>query len=602
MAMSASEDLPPAGGARELVSRAAAHLDVAKPRRRLPSSSSETDMLRRRRLLAAAAFLAVVNGLLMVCLFASDNPGTLTAEGSRFSLRVGLSGLRSLLAAAVAGLLASTAPLKRKQLRALEYGLFLALTLLYMASEFFVGLELIRRGPASISSFLTFEKNCLIQILMVMAIYGTLIPNPASVAARLLAAMFLGPVAVRSLLLLHPDVAPIVGQLGGAEDIGANGMYLAIGMALAIYGSFLTNGLRTELDRARELGQYRLVRKLGEGAMGEVYLAEHQLLKRPCAVKLIKPGAGPDPIALARFEREVQSAARLAHPNTIEIYDYGRTDDGTFYYVMEYLRGLSLFELVRRAGPLPPGRVTYLFRQICAGLAEAHALGLVHRDMKPANVLVAVRGGESDVAKILDFGIVKLTRDPGAPELTVDQTIHGTPMFMAPEQAMGDSALDARADIYALGGMMYFALTGRPPFGGASPIAVMIAHVRDLIVPPSRHRPDLPEDLERVVLRCLEKQPGGRFPTVKALGEALGACQSAADWGPDRADAWWTVEMQTIPLDALPQDAAEPAACDRCLAGESPDPAGAPDRTENRRKRRPALHRTTSHREVLSER
>jgi serine/threonine protein kinase len=149
---------------------------------------------------------------------------------------------------------------------------------------------------------------------------------------------------------------------------------------------------------------------------------------------------------------------------------------------------------------------------------------------------------------------------------------------------------------------MYFALTGRPPFGGTRPIAVMIAHVRDPIVPPSRHRPDLPEDLERVVLRCLEKQPAGRFPTVKALGEALRACQSAADWGPARADAWWAVEMQTIPLDALPQDAAEPAVCDRSLAGESSDPARAPDRTENRRKRRPALHRTTSHPEVLSER
>src|SRR5947207_14282905 len=173
MAVSASEDPPPASGARESVSRAAVHLDVAKPRRPLPSSSSEADMLRRRRLLAAASFLAVVNGLLMVCLFASDHPGTLTGEGNRFSLRVGLSGLRSLFAAAVAGLLASTAPLKCKQLRAVEYGLFLALTLLYMASEFFVGLELIRRGPASISSFLTFEKNCLIQILMVMAIYGT---------------------------------------------------------------------------------------------------------------------------------------------------------------------------------------------------------------------------------------------------------------------------------------------------------------------------------------------------------------------------------------------------------------------------------------------
>src|SRR5262249_42851357 len=169
-------------------------------------------------------------------------------------------------------------------------------------------------------------------------IYGTLIPNPASVAARPLAAMFIGPVAVRSLLLLHPDVAPIVGQLGGAEGIGVNGMVLAVGLALAVYGSLLPHRRPPQPPQARKLGQYRLVRKLGEGAMGEVYLAEHQLLKRPCAVKLIKPGAGPDQIALARFEREVQSAARLAHPNTIEIYDYGRTDDGTFYYVMEYLR------------------------------------------------------------------------------------------------------------------------------------------------------------------------------------------------------------------------------------------------------------------------
>ena len=206
--------------------------------------------------------------------------------------------------------------------------------------------------------------------------------------------------------------------------------------------------------------------------MGEVYLAEHQLLKRPCAVKLIKPEAGSDRMSLARFEREVQSAARLTHPNTIEIYDYGRTDDGTFYYVMEYLRGLSVYELVRRAGPLPPGRVIYLFRQICAGLAEAHALGLVHRDMKPANVLVAVRGGESDVAKILDFGIVKLTQDPGAATLTVERSIQGTPMFMAPEQAMGDRSLDAPAAAYTLT-MMYFTSSTSHNFT-SSPVAVMV--------------------------------------------------------------------------------------------------------------------------------
>src|SRR5262249_13233174 len=179
------------------------------------------------------------------------------------------------------------------------------------------------------------------------------------------------------------------------------------------------------------------------------------------------------------FEREVQSAARLSHPNTIEIYDYGHTDDGTFYYVMEYLEGLSLSDLVRQAGPLPPGRVIYLFRQVCAGLAEAHVLGLVHRDLKPANVFVAVRGGESDVAKVLDFGLVKLTKDPGAVALTADMTVSGTPLFMAPEQVIADHSLDARADIYALGAMMYYALTARPPFAGDSDFAVMMAHARD---------------------------------------------------------------------------------------------------------------------------
>src|SRR5262249_17506253 len=157
-----------------------------------------------------------------------------------------------------------------------------------------------------------------------------------------------------------------------------------------------------------------------------------QLLKRPCALKLIKPQSGDDPLALARFEREVQSAARLSHPNTIEIYDYGRADDGTFYYVMEYLPGRSVQDLVQVFGPLPAARVIYLFRQVCAGLAEAHALGLVHRDLKPANVFVAVRGGEADVAKVLDFGLVKLTRDFGVAELTSDQVVSGTPLYMAP--------------------------------------------------------------------------------------------------------------------------------------------------------------------------
>jgi serine/threonine-protein kinase len=302
-----------------------------------------------------------------------------------------------------------------------------------------------------------------------------------------------------------------------------------------------------QLHEARKFGQYQLRQKLGAGGMGEVYLAEHQLLKRPCALKLIKPEAGADPIALARFEREVQSAARLSHPNTIEIYDYGHTDDGTFYYVMEYLPGMSLQDLVSDVGPLPPGRVVYLFRQACAGLAEAHALGLVHRDLKPANIFVAVRGGGADIAKVLDFGLVKLTRNEGGVELTSEQAVSGTPLYMAPEQAVADRSLDARADIYALGAMLYFTLTGQPPFAGSSAFEVMMAHARDPVVPPSRLRPDVPEDLEQVVLRCLAKKPQDRYPDVKSLGKALSACESAALWDAEKAQAWWAEARRSNP-------------------------------------------------------
>jgi tRNA A-37 threonylcarbamoyl transferase component Bud32 len=523
---------------------------MALPEATLASMVGELDTLRRSRLLAASVFLAATYAILCVWVYASDNPGTLTVSGDRFSLRVVLIGSRCLLAAIVAGLLASELHLSRKQLRAVEYALFLGLTLLIMASQYFVGLDLVERGTDYVPTILAFVKDGVIQTLVLMMIYGTLIPNRPTVAAGVLAAMFIGPVITFIVLSLHPQVGPIVERLSEAEEAGSNILFLAIGTALALYGSFTLNGLRTQLHHARKFGQYQLVTKLGEGGMGEVYLAEHQLLKRPCALKLIKAEAGADPIALARFEREVRSAARLRHPNTIDIYDYGLSDDGTFYYVMEYLEGMSLSDLVRRAGPLPPGRVIYLFRQVCAALSEAHTLGLVHRDLKPANIFVAVRGAESDVAKVLDFGLVKLMRDPDGAELTGNMTISGTPMYMAPEQALGDRSLDSRADIYALGAMMYFTLTGQPPFVGENPFTVMMAHARDPVVPPSQIKPDIPDDLEQVVLRCLAKKAVERYQTVKALSEALAACRSATDWGPNRADAWWSPELPAVPNEA----------------------------------------------------
>jgi eukaryotic-like serine/threonine-protein kinase len=519
----------------------------------LVSLSGETDVLRRRRLFASAVFLAAVYGLLTVWVYASDNPATLSANGDRFSLRVVLLGLRCLLAAGVAGVLASEVPLSRRLLRVVEVVLFLGLTLLVVAAQYYVGLDLTQRGDIGVPMILAFVKDGVIQMLVLMMIYGTLIPNSPTIAVRVLVLMFLGPIIGLLLLRLHPQAAAIIEQLHRAEEAGSNILFLAVGMALAVYGSFLVNGLRTQLHEARKFGQYQLVWKLGEGGMGEVYLAEHQLLKRPCALKLIKREAGSDPIALARFEREVQSAARLSHPNTIEIYDYGHTDDGTFYYVMEYLQGLSLSELVRQHGPLPPGRLIYLFRQVCAGLAEAHAQGLVHRDLKPANVFVAVRGGEFDVAKVLDFGLVKLTRDPQAATLTGDMVVSGTPMYMAPEQATGARPLDARADIYALGAVMYYALVGQPPFTAETPFAVMMAHARDPVVPPSQVRAGVPADLERVILCCLAKKPEERYPDAKSMAKALAACAAAAEWDAEQADLWWAERMKSAPVEAPPQ-------------------------------------------------
>lgn len=506
----------------------------------LASMAGETDTLRRQRLLAAAIFLAATYAVLGSWVFASDNPGTLSADGSRFSLRIGFLAVRCVLAVVVAGLLASELALSRKQLRLLEYVLFLGLTVLMIAAQYFVGIELARRGPEYMPIILAFIKDGVIQMMSLMMIYGMLIPNRPAVAAKVVLAMFAGVVLAAILVRMNPDIAPIAVQLSAAEDAGSNILFLGIGAALAIFGAYLVNGLRTQLHEARKYGQYHLVRKLGAGGMGEVYLAEHSLLKRPCALKLIKPEAGTDPLALARFEREVQSSARLAHHNTIEIYDYGHTDDGTFYYVMEYLQGMSLADLVKQYGPLSAGRVIYLFRQVCAGLAEAHGLGLVHRDLKPANVFVAILGGETDVAKVLDFGLVKVTHDPEAATLTADMTVSGTPHYMAPEQAVADKSLDARADVYALGAMMYFALTGQPPFQGESAFAVMIAHSRDPVVPPSQVVTGVPQDLEAVVLRCLAKSPHDRYVNVRALVEALEHCAAAAEWGARRADAWWS--------------------------------------------------------------
>jgi serine/threonine-protein kinase len=337
----------------------------------------------------------------------------------------------------------------------------------------------------------------------------------------------------------HPAVAAIASEVANVEQMSDNALMLLIGAMCAIFGTHVINTLRLEAFEAKELGRYRLKQQLGAGGMGEVFLAEHQLLKRPCAIKLIRPEKAGNPTTIERFEREVRLTAKLSHPNTIDIYDYGQTEDGTFYYVMEYLPGMNLGELVERHGALPPERVIFLLRQTCNALGEAHRIGLIHRDIKPANIFVAERGGMYDVAKLLDFGLVKAPDGLPGKQLTQEGSLAGSPLYMSPEQAMAVGDADVCSDIYSLGAVAYFALTARPPFDADHPMKVIVAHARDEVVPPSQIRPTVPADVERIVLRCLAKQPGERFRDVWDLERSLAQCESAHKWTSAHAAQWW---------------------------------------------------------------
>jgi serine/threonine-protein kinase len=382
--------------------------------------------------------------------------------------------------------------------------------------------------------------------------YALFIPNSWRRAAVVLGSLAAAPLvltlvltltstACRTFLKVDPDFLP------------QTALILFLSAVTGVLGTHAIGTLRAEAYEARQLGQYRLVRRLGAGGMGEVYLAEHQMMKRPCAIKIIRPDHDRDPRAIARFEREVRATARLSHWNTIEIFDYGRTEDGTFYYVMEYLPGLTLAELVDRFGPLPAGRVVHLLAQTCDALAEAHAMGLVHRDIKPGNIFSAQRGGVRDVAKLLDFGLAKPILEHHSAQLTQEGFITGSPLYMSPEQATGDSEPDGRSDIYSLGAVAYFLLTGAPPFDGDKPLKVIMAHAQQPVLPPRELRDDIPADLEQVVLRCLAKRPEDRFPEAAALAAALRAC-AVEPWGAADADRWWRTHL------AEPSELAAPAA------------------------------------------
>jgi serine/threonine-protein kinase len=436
------------------------------------------------------------------------------------------------------GLVVSGRPLEARTLRSIELAAVTALTFYFAVAQGRILVGAARDGDtAAVADAL---RAGAIDVVFLIVLYGLLIPNTVRRAAAVVLPVALVP-TVTSLLVIAalPDLHGKADHFALLGRVADNAVVLLLGAVTALYGTATAQNLRAQVREARRLGPYALGERLGSGGMGEVFLAEHDLLKRPAAIKRIRPEMAGNPQALARFELEVRATARLSHPNTIEIYDFGHADDGTFYYVMEYLPGLTLAALGAHHGPLPPGRVVYLLRQVCGALAEAHGLGLVHRDLKPANIFASRRGGLCDVAKVLDFGLVKPLHDPSlALEFSRAGSVRGTPHYMAPEQATGQP-LDPRSDLYALGAVAYFLLTGRPPFEAGSDVAVLVAQARSRVVPPSSLRPEIPPDLEAVVLACLAKSQDDRPPDAHALRRALGACACAADWDDEAAVRWW---------------------------------------------------------------
>ena len=511
------------GAARE-----AASVDVSRPRVAFgggerPQFADETAEILRSRLAVASLVIALVLAAALV--------GSLAVGAAGLWW---LRGLVLLIAGGAAVLLRSERQLSLAQLRKVEQLVFgavgaqLALVLLTGLARF--------TALGDAVSVVSLRQQSLGAWCILIFVYGTLMPNTWRRAATVTLVAAAIPYAVIAFFRWQtPAVIPLL-----ASEQATSPLPLTVVAALvATFGSHAINSARREAFKARQLGQYRLKERIGAGGMGEVYEGEHMLLKRPCAIKLIKPASEADASAIARFEQEVKATAGLTHWNTVEIYDYGRATDGTFYYVMELLPGMSLENLVEQYGPLPPGRVVFLVRQICGALREAHGAGLIHRDIKPANIFASQRGGQYDVAKLLDFGLVKQQAGSAGGEIAGAGSFSGTPLYMSPEQAMAYEDVDGRADIYALGTVAWYLLTGEVPFRSRNVLELLAAHRNTEVRPPSQVATAVPDDLDRIILKCMAKEPAERYADAASLEAALAGCSVADEWTFGQAADWW---------------------------------------------------------------
>ncbi len=396
---------------------------------------------------------------------------------------------------------------------------------------------------------IVFEARTLSWATILILVYSMIAPStPRRTLAASMVAATMDPVAF---WLAHLAALPAPSLAMAFVLCWPN--YACAGIAML--PSSVLQRIRRRLREEQELGSYHLIELLGRGGMGEVWRAEHRLLARQAAVKLVRPevlGARNEAearTALRRFEREAQATSALSSPHTIQVFDFGMTDEGTFYYVMELLAGRDLESLVREFGPIPASRVVFLLRQAAHSLADAHARDLVHRDIKPANIYVCRMGLEYDFVKVLDFGLVKLNARARAADslATLDYTTTGTPAYMAPEAILGEADVDRRADVYALGCVAYFLLTGQLVFEADTSMKMLLQHLHAQPVPPSeRSELPIPRELDELVLACLQKDPNRRPQSAGELFKLAQKCRSCEGWGAEMAQAWWESHLPEL--------------------------------------------------------
>ena len=447
-------------------------------------------------------------------------------------------------------LLFSQKPLSLKPLRALELLLFgLAATYIGLQDFTFID-QSAARGDSGMA--LSGLLRTVSHYVLLVIIYGMFIPNTWQRAAWVVTPLAATPVAATLFLWgRYPEIAEAMALTHSGEFVEV-GVLLIFSAAIAIGGTQIVGHYQRSQVKATEVGFYRLRERIGVGGMGEVWLAEHDRLVRPAVIKLIRPerleeGREAAQRTVRRFEKEAQATSQLRSPHTVELYDFGVTHDQTFYYVMEYLNGIDLATLVKKHGPIPPQRTVHLLQQACESLGEAHNHRLIHRDVKPANIFVCHMGLSYDFIKVLDFGLVKTQAngasslpDEVSTELTMEGMTTGTPAFMAPELALAQDNVDVRSDIYALGCVGYGLLTGELVFHRDNPVAMIVDHVNAIPVPPSqRTESDVPAELDRIILKCLEKDPAKRFQTTMELADSLSACARPQGWSREHAESWW---------------------------------------------------------------